>query len=145
MWYKRIVTKPETISYKDKAIAIIIPSGTDVDGIGFFTGPENPFQIGLHHRPKGMILAPHVHKIDHPITINEIQEVLFIQSGSILLTLLTRDGKIIAKRILKTGDGVLLLREGHQIEYLEETRMFEVKQGPYPGHHNAKIYLKKSK
>jgi hypothetical protein len=139
------VNKPETISYKGKAIAIIIPAGVDTDGISFFTDQDNPFQVGLHHRPKGMVLAPHIHKIDHPITVNEIQEVLFIQSGSIRVNLMTREGKAIASRTLKSGDGILLLREGHQIEYLEETRMFEVKQGPYPGHHNAKIYLKKSK
>lgn len=120
---------------------MILRNDIDVDGIKFFTEPDNAFQVGLHHRPKGLVLPPHVHKMEHPVVINEIQEVLMVISGSIRLTLLSHDGKVLGKRILKANDSVLLIREGHQIEYLEETRMFEVKQGPYPGVKNAKIYL----
>lgn len=137
------MSKPDRVSYKKKPVAIIFRKDLDVDGIGFFTDPDNPFQIGIHHRPKGMILAAHIHRIEHPITVTEIQEVLTVLSGSIRVTFLTRTGKGIGERILTTGDSILLMREGHQIEYLEETRMFEVKQGPYPGSKNAKIYLGK--
>jgi hypothetical protein len=137
------VSKPDVISYKNQPVAIIFSHDIDVDGIQFFTDLDNPFQVGLHHRPKGMVLPPHVHNMEHPITVTEIQEVLMVLSGSIRLTLYTRDGKKLGQRILKSNDSVLLLREGHQIEYLEETRMFEVKQGPYPGAKNAKIYLNK--
>ena len=136
------MSKPETIRYKNKDVAIIIRKDVDVDGIGFFTEPDNFFQVGLHHRPKGMKLPAHVHKMDHPITVTEIQEVLMVLSGSIRVTFFSAGGELIGKRILNAGDSILLLHEGHQIEYLEETRMFEVKQGPYPGSQNAKIYLK---
>jgi hypothetical protein len=137
------VSKPDIIRYNNRIIAIIFNHDIDVDGIQFFTDQDNAFQVGLHHRPKGLVLAPHVHKMEHPITIHEIQEVLMVLSGSIRLTLYSRDGKILGLRILKANDSVLLICEGHQIEYLEETRMFEVKQGPYPGTKNAKIYLTK--
>jgi len=137
------MSKPDVVSYHNRPVAIILPHDIDVDGLAFFTEPDNAFQVGLHHQPKGLVLAPHIHKIEHPITINEIQEVLMILSGSIRLTLYSHDGKKLGKRILKANDSVLLLREGHEIEYLEETRMFEVKQGPYPGAKNAKIYLHK--
>jgi hypothetical protein len=135
------MSKPDVISYNNRPIAIILRHDIDVDGIRFFTEPENAFQVGLHHRSKGLVLPPHIHKIQKSITVKEIQEVLLILSGSIRLTLYSRDGNVLGKRILKTNDGVLLMREGHKIEYLEETRMFEVKQGPYPGSKNAKIYL----
>lgn len=91
-----------------------------------------------------MILEPHIHKMEKPIIIEEIQEVLLVLSGAIKLTCYTTEGVLLESRILNTNDSVILLREGHQIEYLEETRMFEVKQGPYPGHKNAKIYIKKT-
>ena len=136
-------TSADTISYNDRPVAIIIRSTIDVDNIAFFTDPDNPLQVGLHHRPKGMKLVPHIHTMEKPVVVDEIQEVLMILSGSIRLTMYTRDGDVIGERILNTGDSVLLLREGHQVEYLEETRMFEVKQGPYPGMKNAKIFLKK--
>ena len=135
------MNKPDIVRYQNLPVAIIFRGNMDVDGIQFFTEPDNAFQVGFHNRPKGLVLPPHVHKMEHPIVINEIQEVLMVLSGSIRLTLLSHDGKMLATRILKTNDSVLLIREGHQIEYLEETRMFEVKQGPYPGSKNAKIYL----
>jgi hypothetical protein len=137
------MSKPDVVRYKNRPVAIIFRRDFDVNGLAFFTEPDNAFQVGLHHQPKGLKLAPHVHKMEHPIVINEIQEVLMILSGSIRLTLYSHEGKKLGVRILKTNDSVLLLREGHQIEYLEETRMFEVKQGPYPGAKNAKIYLSK--
>jgi hypothetical protein len=137
------VSKPDIIRYKNYPVAIIIRRDIDVEGIKFFTEPENAFQVGLHHRPKGLVLPAHIHKIEHPVTINGIQEVLMVLSGSIRLTLYSRDGKKLGKRILRPMDSVLLISEGHQIEYLEETRMFEVKQGPYPGVKNAKIFLGK--
>lgn len=131
----------ETIKFKSQSIAIIIPAVSDVDGISYITDPLNAFQIGLHHRPKGMKLLPHVHNVVKPITITEVQEVLMIISGSIRLTLYSKEGDFIAERILNKGDSVLLIREAHQVEYLEETRMFEVKQGPYPGVQNAKLFI----
>jgi len=137
------MNKPDVVTYKNRPVAIILRKDIAVSGLTFFTEPDNAFQVGLHHQPKGLILAPHVHTMTHPIVINEIQEVLMILSGSIRLTLYSQDGKKLGERILKANDSVLLLREGHQIEYLEETRMFEVKQGPYPGAKNAKIYLTK--
>ena len=35
--------------------------------------------------------------------------------------------------ILRTGDIILLASGGHGFTMLEETEMFEVKQGPYAG------------
>jgi hypothetical protein len=136
------VNVPDVILHNDIPVAIIIRGDVKVDNLEFFTEPDNFLQVGLHQRPKGMVLEPHVHKMEKPVIITEIQEVLLILSGSIKLSCFTSDGIFLDSRILKTNDSVVLLREGHQIEYLEETRMFEVKQGPYPGFKNAKIYLK---
>ncbi len=135
-------TSIETIYHNTKPVAMIIPAGIHTDGITYVTDPLNPLQIGLHNRPKGMKLAPHVHTVPSPVTLTEFQEVLFIISGSIELTLYTKTGDCIAKRILKNGDSALLMREGHMVEYMEDTHMYEVKQGPYPGSENAKIYIK---
>lgn len=114
-----------------------------MDGIRFITEPDNALQVGFHQRPKGMKLDPHIHTMEKPIVIEEIQEVLMVISGSLRLTIIAHSGELLGTSILKANDSVLLLREGHQIEYLEDTRMFEVKQGPYPGVKNAKIYLNK--
>ena len=127
----------ETIYYEQVPVAMIIPSGQPIDGVSYVTDPNNALQIGLHHRQKGKTIQAHTHAVS-PTAITEIQEVLLILSGSIKISLYTMNKQLIATRILRQGDSVLLMREGHQIEYLEETRMFEVKQGPYK---QSKVFI----
>ncbi len=123
-------------------IAIIFRKNIKFSGIKFFTDPKNPFQVGVHSRKKGLKLNPHIHKLDQPIIIKEIQEILFIQKGKIKIELFSPSKKLLVKKILKTGDSILLLRGGHGVEFLEDSKIFELKQGPYPGSHAAKILLK---
>jgi hypothetical protein len=41
------------------------------------------------------------------------------------------DNTFFTSRELKTGDVILLASGGHGFEFLEETEIIEVKQGPY--------------
>ena len=131
----------EAITQKGRSIAIIFRNYIKVKGTKFFTENTNPFQVGIQYRKKGEQVAPHTHRIDSPITIKEIQEILFVQKGKIRLTLYTEGGEILSKKILNSGDAVLLLRGPHQVDFLEDSKIFELKQGPYPGAKKAKIYI----
>ena len=131
----------EEVHHNHKPIAIILRADVTVSGIKFFTPLSNFFQVGLHNREKGVRIHPHVHKLPKPITVTAMQELLLIQSGKIRLTLFTAGGKKLGKKILRTGDSVLLLSGGHGVDFLESTRMFEIKQGPYPGEASAKLYF----
>ena len=51
------------------------------------------------------------------------------------------NGKLIYEGIIQAGDKVLLASGGHGFDVLEDTVIFEVKQGPYPGYEKAKKYL----
>lgn len=133
----------EKIYYKDRVAAIVFRRNIPVQGLKFFTGDLNPFQVGIHSRKKGTKLSPHIHEIVKPLTIKTIQEILFVQDGRIRLTLYNKNGEVIDKKILKPGDSVLLIAEGHGVDFLEDARIFEVKQGPYPGTKHAKIYFGK--
>lgn len=131
----------EQVSYKGKVIAMIFRHDVAVSGVRFFTDEQNPFQVGEHRRPKGTKLAPHIHVMEKPLTIDVIQEILFVKEGKIRVTLYTKQGNVIEKKILKQGDSMLLMEQGHGVDVLEDARIFEVKQGPYPGTMHAKIYL----
>lgn len=126
---------------KDK-IAIVVRKDVKVDGIKFFTDGENPFQIGVHDREKGISLPPHRHFLENNLTIDVIQEILFIQKGKIRVSLYNKKNKLIAKRTLNPQDAILLIEGGHGVDFIEDSRIFEVKQGPYPGSKKAKIYIK---
>jgi hypothetical protein len=133
----------EEIFYQTRLIAVVFRKDIPLhEGVQFLTTPDNPFQIGMHLAPKGKIMQPHFHRLDHPLTVDTIEEILMIQSGVIVVTLYNKDGEVIEKKTLKAGDSILLMHEGHGVDIIEDAQIFEVKQGPYPGALNAKMYVK---
>lgn len=132
----------ETISHSGKVLALIFRKNIKVNDLQFFTDDESPLQVGFHNRKKGIKLTPHVHEMKKPSTIKSIQEVLYIEKGKIRLTLYTPKGNVVAIKILAKGDSVLLISGGHGVDFLQKTRIFQVKQGPYSNTVHAKLYLK---
>ncbi len=132
----------EKVFSKDKLVAVIYRSNIPVKGVKFLTGDGNPLQVGIHQREKGVRLSPHIHKLDNPITINSIQEILYVVEGKIKVTLYNDKGIVLKTKLLGRGDSILFVSGGHGVDFLESSRIFEVKQGPYPGVTHAKIFLK---
>lgn len=122
-------------------VAIIFRKNIKVEGVKFLTEETNPFQVGMHNRQKGVRLAPHVHRLEKPLIINSIQEILYVVKGKIRISLYGTNGKKIAAKILTSGDSILLISGGHGLDFLENSRIFEIKQGPYPGSDRAKSFL----
>lgn len=131
----------EKILYGKSLIAVIFRKNIKVEGVKFLTDEANPFQVGIHNRQKGTHLAPHVHRIEKPLIINSIQEILYVIEGKIRVSLYSTKGKRIASRVLGSGDSILLVSGGHGLDFIENSRIFEVKQGPYPGFDHAKSFL----
>ena len=122
----------EYISYKGRALAIILRTNHHADGIEFFTSNDFSQQLGYMNRPQGYVIPPHVH---NPVS-REVQftkEVLFIKSGRVRVDFYDDDQNYIESQILEQGDVILLAFGGHGFEMLEPTEMIEVKQGPYAG------------
>ena len=133
----------EKIYSGKKLVAIIFRKDIKVSGLKFFTDSRNPFQIGIHNRPKGLKLKPHFHKLEKPLVIDTIQEILMVQKGKIKVSLFSTSAKMLAQKILKAGDSILLISGGHGVEFLNQSIIFEIKQGPYPGSKVAKRYITK--
>lgn len=133
------------IKHQGKTIALITRSQHRITNLQFFTPEENPLQVGIHHKNGGVKVAPHVHTTK-PTTISEVHEVFFVIKGKIRLTMYSQyTGEKIRSVILKTGDSAVHMGEGHGLDFLQETTLFEVKQGPYDGVETSKIYLNTSK
>jgi hypothetical protein len=84
------------------------------------------------NHPKGKIIQPHVHNIVKREVLYT-KEVLFIKKGKVKTDIYSDEREYICSRILETGDIILLAAGGHGFEILEDTEMFEIKQGPYAG------------
>lgn len=130
----------ERVKYGDRVIAIIVRKGLKTDGVKFFTPEDYPFQLGVHTRAKGMNVKPHLHReISRKISIT--QEMLHIAKGKVVVDFYVDTGEKIRSINLSEGDTILLSHGGHGIRILEDTKIIEIKQGPYPGTESEKIFL----
>lgn len=130
----------EAIDYNKKRLAYIIRKNIEVEGKKFFGLPDDFLQIGYMNLKKGDTLNPHIHKPQNKV-ITENQEVLYIVSGKMKVTFYNRIPQKIKEAILTDGDLIVLLSGGHGFEFLEDTKIIEIKQGPYTGWENDKIIL----
>lgn len=122
----------ENIIHDNQLIAIIIYNEFNKDGVEFFSPANFSQQLGYMKRKKGDIIQEHRHLLNLR-KIEFTQETLFIKKGRVKVNFYADDSTYFTNRELKTGDVVLLASGGHGFEFLEETEIIEVKQGPYGG------------
>jgi len=122
----------EQITINNHLIAIILYNEFTKDGIEFFSPGDFSQQLGYMKRKKGDTIQEHKHLL-HIREIKFTQETLFIKKGRVKINFYDEDNTYFISRELKTGDVILLASGGHGFEFLEETEIIEVKQGPYAG------------
>lgn len=118
-------------------LAIIIRRCFDKPGISFITPDDYSQQVAYMHHPAGHIIAPHIHNLVKR-EILYTKEVLIIRKGKLRCDFYTEEKEYLKSTEIFDGDIILLVSGGHGFECLEETEMYEVKQGPYAGE-NDKI------
>ena len=102
------------------------------NSIKFFTPNSFSQQIGVMNRPKGYKIKPHIHKsIKREILFTN--EVLFIKKGVIEVDFYDDNQTFLESRRVFQGDFLLLIKGGHGFRILEDSEIYEVKQGPYVG------------
>lgn len=131
------VSQIQTIRDGDTVIAIVIPFGVPIDGVKFISPPDYALQVGLIAHPAGGEFRAHRH-IKVKAEIDAFQEFLVLQSGLIRIDLYGLDSQYLESVVLRTGDSILLVDGGHGAFMLRDSRVLEVKQGPYPGDDKAK-------
>ena len=122
----------EKIEWEGKVFALIVRQNYEPEGVNFVTSGDNPLQLGILKHQQGSKIKPHIHK-SYPKTVNEVQEVLHIEYGKIEAEFYESAGKKVGSTALNSGDTILLLSGGHGFNILEDSKMIEVKQGPYYG------------
>lgn len=122
----------EKIIHNNTVLGIIIRAEYENKGIEFFTNDDDSQQLGYMTRPVGYQIAPHTHRLV-PRKVHLTQEVLLIKSGKVRVDFYNSDQQYIKSTIVVTGDVILLAEGGHGFKMLEESKIVEVKQGPYCG------------
>lgn len=122
----------EHIRDGDKIVAIIVRGSFDAPGVNFFSENDFSQQLGCIRQPAGHVIEPHVHNAV-PREVVYTQETLVVREGRMRVDLYKDDRTLLERRVLTSGDAILLATGGHGFEMLDETSLIEVKQGPYAG------------
>ena len=120
------------ITYKDKLLAIIIPTEYKKDGVEFFTPNDFSQQLAFMSHKKGKLIDAHTHNIV-PREVSYTKEVLIIRKGKLRVDFYNDARNYIESHVIKEGDVILLAYGGHGFEVIEDCDFIEVKQGPYLG------------
>ena len=134
----------EHIEYNGMRYAEIIWGDTEVETTTFFSPEESSFQFGLLAHKAGFKEAAHYHK---PVTrtIADLQQMFVVQKGVVEVLLYTDEGVLLKTVVLKQGDAIVLIHGTHAINVIEDMQCISVKQGPYLGMENDKIFVEVKK
>ena len=114
-------------------MVLILRNGDFSDGLNFYTEDKDFVQVSTWNYDKGKKTVPHAHKI-FKRTTNKTQEVIFVKTGKMRISIYNEKNNLCKKTILKSGDVAIIFAGGHAYEILEsKTQILEVKNGPYPG------------
>ena len=127
-------------SNNGKTIAIVVRKDFKKEGVNFISKPDFPLQLGISSYKRGNKIKAHLHT-EKEIKINKIQEIVHIESGKTIVNLYDLSGKKFKSVELLVGDTIFFVNGGHGFEMLEDTKIIEVKQGPYSGKDNDKRYI----
>lgn len=131
----------EEIFYKKKRIALIIRNEFTTKDNSFFSDEQDFFQLGFFYRKKGYSVPAHYHTPKNKIYVSELSECIQVKKGKIKISYFTHNLTLIASAILCAGDTVMHTDVVHEVEFLQNTLILELKQGPYDN--NGKHFLRK--
>ena len=134
-------TGVETVEHAGLAYALIIRGSATSDAkYNFLTDSAGPLQLGMNFYQAGEVIKEHYHLKKQVETNSVVQEFLLIATGRALLRLYDAgDQTEFTARQLETGDMVLLLAGGHGLDIQADTKIIELKLGPYDGRVKDKV------
>jgi len=130
----------EVIEYNGVRYAEIIWGDTQIERTRFFSPPESSFQFGLLAHKAGFVEPPHYHK---PFVrqIKDLQQMFVVQRGIVAVQLYSNEGDLLREVVLRQGDAIVLIHGAHAIRVIEDMQCISVKQGPFLGSENDKIFV----
>lgn len=119
----------EKIFYNQELIGILV---TDFSpGLMPITDETEPLQVlALAYKKGGHVVAPHKHS-PRQRTVAKLQECLIVRQGRIKIDLYGSDNIYFRTLELKQGEIFISLAGGHGVEFLEDSEVFEIKNGPF--------------
>lgn len=135
------LTGVETVTHEGLAYAMIIRASATSDAkYNFLTDSANPLQLGMNFYQAGEVIKAHYHLKRQIETNSVVQEFILIGAGRAYLRLYdAAEQREFTGRQLEAGDMVLLLAGGHGFDVQDDTKIVELKLGPYDGKTKDKV------
>jgi hypothetical protein len=135
------LTGVETVTHEGLAYAMIIRANATSDAkYNFLTDSANPLQLGMNFYQAGEVIKAHYHLKRQIETNSVVQEFILIGAGRAYLRLYdAAEQREFTGRQLEAGDMVLLLAGGHGFDVQDDTKIVEIKLGPYDGKTKDKV------
>lgn len=154
-WYKNnklymSVTKEkfsEKVSHNGNLLAVVLRNsklsefGQSGEKAFFPTPLDFQFQLGVQNRSAGEIVDAHFHKPFENHDVIPAQEIFFVLSGKVRVDLYEKETKTKVEEVLLEKGDVMVANTGHGLEFLENGQLLVVKQGPYRGRDEEKIFI----
>lgn len=130
----------EIVEYNGIKYAEIIWAAETVEKTTFFSPAESSFQFGLLAHKAGFVEPPHFHK---PVErmISDLQQMFVVQRGVVVVELYSDEGNLLREIQMHAGDAIVLIHGVHAIRVLEDMQCISVKQGPYLGEAEDKVFV----
>lgn len=130
----------ESVEFGGIKYAEILWADTRVDKTTFFSPADSSFQFGLLAHKAGFVEPPHYHK---PVkrAISDLQQMFVVQRGVVVVELFSDEGDKLRDIEMHSGDAIVLIHGVHAIRVLEDMQCISVKQGPYLGEEQDKIFV----
>ncbi len=129
------------IIVQNKVFARYSSSDFIEEGVNFYSKDEDALQIGTWCYKKDKILNPHFHN-KFSREISTPCEVIFVLNGAILVDVYDFNNEKVESVVIKKGGVIILLDGGHGFKIIEDdTRVIEVKNGPYTGTEKDKTWI----
>jgi quercetin dioxygenase-like cupin family protein len=129
----------EKIKKGNQIYAIVLRKEFSEGGVNFFTPGEFSQQVGILIHKKGKTVKRHRHKLVRR-EILRTKEVLVVLEGKMRVDVYNNRAQKLKTVILNSGDAIILARGGHGVKILEDSKIIEVKQGPYAGYNDKKFF-----
>jgi hypothetical protein len=144
--------KIENIEFENKLFAIIVRgdeekedtnlNNTSNDQIKFISDESHSMQVAYHKQDKGHHYKAHISKPFQNGANFLPNKVYLVQKGKIACRLFSLDGKLMGSVELNSGDLIIFIYGGHDVDVLcDNSKFIEIKQGPYRGREDDKVFL----
>jgi hypothetical protein len=118
-------------------IAVVVRADYLPDGVRFLSAPGDALQLGVSGYRRGVSVSPHAHR-SHEVLVPTGEEMIHVDRGKVAVDVYDRKDRFLTRALLTSGDTMLFLTGGHGLSMEEDTRIIEVKQGPYRGREEDK-------